>query len=232
MAVRCLQAHLYWEGQQSPLLMLMTWDAQLHVSAVKRLLEKPQISGASNRRSHSGCVSLPGLHSQLDVTNSSVDMLQLAHAFAAACLLLLTGQACALTNTTFFPFVMELLEEDLWWDDTSRDTHTATATTQDHNASKAAGYWIQSIQRFLLKWWIRGSGELEASQKQKRGIRDICAENEVSMFQVVEYLSTFVRSLRSVLQRSLVLQLCLRGNLNTAVCAIRKFGNTVSYWAR
>lgn len=217
----------------------MTWDAKLHIEAVKRLLEKHPISGAPSKHRHSGSIVLSDLHHHATLTHANADipvepdMLQLAHAFAAACLLLLTGRACAFTATTLFPFVTELLEEDLWDDDTWKEAHTTTAMVHRSSISNesTSPCWAQYIQLFLLKWWVRGSGEVQVSSAERGRIRDTPAENEVSMFQVVAYLSTFVRPLRSFLQQSLVLQLCLNGNLNTAIAIIRRFGNTVSYRA-
>ncbi|CDJ27595.1 uncharacterized protein EMH_0033170 [Eimeria mitis] len=228
-------AHLFWKGNTSPLIMLMTWDAQLHVAAVERLLEKHPISNEGSGNSHPGSICFSGLYHQVVLARTNTgspvipDILQLAHTFAVACLLLLTGRASAFTATPLFPFVMELLDDDIWEEDTFEEARTTPVTIDGSSASEVSTshYWVQYIQRFLIKWWIGGSGEAQISRTQKHCIRQTFAENEISMFQVVAYLSAFVRPLRSFLQQSLVLLLCLNGNLNTAIRVIRRFGNTV-----
>ncbi|CDI74667.1 hypothetical protein, conserved [Eimeria praecox] len=199
-------ANLCWKGHPSPLMMLMAWDAQLHVAAVKRLQATHPISGAPNKHSHPGSIFHPGLHHHVVLTHANSDspvfpdMLQLAHAFAVACLLLLTGRACAFASSTFFPFVVELLDDDLWEEEICRETHTTNAAVYGSSGFREPTTlcWVQYIQSFLLKWWIRGSGEARASPTQKRSIRQNVAENEVSMFQVVAYLTTFILPPRGV----------------------------------
>lgn len=230
-----MQAHLLWKGHSSPCILLMTGDPKLHQEAVHSLLEALESGEVCSGQ---GLCNVSGLRELQQLLSGAAapgggpvipDVLQLAHAFAIASLLLLTGNACSFAATSYFPFIVELLEEDLWEDDPCREFHVNCLTSRERSVldEHTSARWLKHFQCFLLKWWSRGAAAFNVTFEHKSNLKDSLEENEVFMLQVMAYLSPFVRSLGKRLQQSLVLQLCFNGNLNKAMILARRFRDTV-----
>lgn len=154
------------------------------------------------------------------------ECLELAHAFAAASLLLLTGHAATFLTTSFFAFVTELVAEDFWEDSPWKDNMTKVAFGAAYDDRAPCLYWLARLQSFLGKWWVAGSKAAHANLKPKI-LGQPLTDNEVFMLQFVACISPFLRSMRSILRAGLVMQLCVQGNLTAAIAVARKSGMPV-----
>lgn len=213
----------------------MTGDAKLHEQAVQGLLSIGVAAGVSNSYNSPNSPNTPELHREVlrfigESAGSPVapSVLELAHAFAAASLLLLTGRARSFVSTPLFPFLVELLNENLWENSPYKERCTRSWEVDGASGVDGASYsWLTYFQCFLRTWWIRSSGAAQLPSMPTGNFGQALTENEVIMLQVVAYLSPFVRSMRTTLLRGLVVQLLLQGNLNTAMAISRKPGSIV-----
>ncbi|OEH75965.1 hypothetical protein cyc_05812 [Cyclospora cayetanensis] len=231
-------AHHVCKGRPSPCILLMTHDATLHEKAVKELLLSAAAAAVRTGTSSDSTKSLNVLDVHWQMlhlarggvgTPAPPELLVLAHAFTAASLLLLTGHASTFVGTPLFPFIMELLGEDLWEDSPYRDLYAAKEALDGTLRQENKSYcWLTRTHSFLHKWWIRGSGAApEAPMRTNRALEEALTPNEICMLQVVAFLVPFLVTTRVTLQRGLFLQLCLQGNLNSAVKIFRISENTI-----
>lgn len=216
--------------------MLMTRDAKLHKKAVQALLHATAAGVFCSMCRPTNSSNTPEWHNHIyRIMQSKVanpvppECLELAHAFALASLLLLTGHAATFVTTDFFAFVTELVAEEFWEDSPWKDDYMiklASGAAYDDRAPCL--YWLARLQSFLGKWWVAGSKAAQVNSKPRMILGKPLTDNEVFMLQVVVCILPFLQSMRSNLRAVLVMQLCVQGNLSAAITVARKSGMPVS----